>query len=108
MFLKSPPAGGLFSSDLAENRKCFEQPHAHLVYAAGEEGQPRQHQQRTHHLLDPVEIAAKARQESGKRFDRQGRDNERNSESDRIDGKQASAARSEERRVGKECRSRWW
>src|SRR5262249_46561256 len=60
---KSPPIGGLsFSTDLAKNRKCFEQPHAHLVDTAGEERDPGQHEQCPHGLLDTVEVIAKARQ----------------------------------------------
>ena len=44
VLLKSPPTGGLFSSDLAEGGECFEQPYADLVYAAGQERQARQDQ----------------------------------------------------------------
>src|SRR4029079_558487 len=90
VFPKSPPVGGLFfSANFAQDRKSFEQPHAHLVDASGQEWDPGQNQQRPHGLLDAMKIIAEARQKGCERFDRKGRDHEWNSKAERIDREQA-------------------
>jgi UDP-galactopyranose mutase len=56
--------------DPAQYRKRLQQPHAHLVDAAGEEGDAGEHQERAHRLLDAVQIILKARQKRRERLDR--------------------------------------
>src|SRR5262249_10097922 len=53
-------AGFPFSPDLSKSRKRFEQPYAHLVDAPRQKGNPRQHEQRSHHLFHAMKIVAEA------------------------------------------------
>src|SRR6516164_8899694 len=91
---KARQSGGLsFLANLAEDWKCFEQPDTHLVDITGEEGNSGQYEQCSHGLLDAVQMIAKARQECRERLDRECRDDERNSETQRINRQQARTFR---------------
>ena len=79
------------SADPAERRKRLQQPHAHLVDAAGEEGDAGEHQKRAHRLLDAMQIILEAREKCRERLDGEGGDHERNAEAERIDRQQAGA-----------------
>src|SRR4029079_845683 len=81
--------GPFLLTDLAEDRKSFQQPHTHLVDAAGQERNPGQNEQRAHRLLYAVKVMAKAREKGREGLDRKGGNNERDSEPQRVDRKQA-------------------
>src|SRR4029453_15504182 len=79
------------STDRRKARKHFEDPDRNQRHRAGEEEKPRQHQKAPEDLLDRPEMAAEASHRLEERLDRDGGEDEGNTEAERIDEEQAHA-----------------
>src|SRR6202789_155201 len=87
-------AGGfLFSSpDLAELRKGLDQPQRHALEAASQKRDAGRDEEDADGLLDPAELRAQMPRGADEQADRQGREDEGQTQAKAIDGEQSRAA----------------